>query len=845
MSSSKSASRDTGNGASLAAGQMVFYDNCVPTLEVDDYLIEVTQVAPVAATGHDTPETYAVSQGFSVQGPRYALPPNDVFSMFPPDHSEGVFNQFLPHVVLTKRELPWERDVFHDKDSQRGTQTPWLALLLFVENEQIGGRPALLPPSAQNPRLSAPITADSFYDWAAGKPSERTQPAEGILWPRLTPAWHETEDALKSTTSVVIDLSPEAFKTLLPPYPDLPYLAHARQVDASAKDQQALNIAGDGWYSVVVGNRLGNAPPKGASSRGTEPAEPGQRNIVHLVSLEGFAEYIKGQSLPAGTSRVRMISLQSWSFTCRPDAGESFSKLMQGLIADAGNRLKSTSFALPVPSPAYDSTTQDASQALGSGYVPLRYQTRLGEQTFGWYRGPFSPVPVADFVTGAQQPRDDSIGRPFDSASAALIYDPKYGVFDVSYAVAFETGRLLALADGHFGQLLMAWQRNGHQHVDLILERASQVPALRTLRQEGDDPTAAATLPHLLGPHALTEEFVPYLAEQFAAKMTSRLADRQAAPSVLGLRSNATTTSPVATRQAVRALLEHPLVRSAVRAHGSQGVDTLVDWLAHLYLLVNVPFENLVPHEGLLPPESVRFFYLDPNWLAALVEGALAIGIESSRDAHYQDLMKDVIWKATHETVPKVRARLHPNTPASTTSAGPMAGMLLRSAVVAGWPGLSVNGYTKADSQGGNAPDPASRMPLRRMERLSDDVLLCLWPSVPALVSIDEPHEGVAFGFEDPPHGEGDYLDLRSLDPASYGTLLPGRSIDARATNVIDASNIVKITAADGLIQLIQSALPGSPAVHIRDFAVQMVRVPERAVFAPPAIDEGSDDRAR
>ena len=184
-----------------------------------------------------------------------------------------------------------------------------------------------------------------------------------------------------------------------------------------------------------------------------------------------------------------------------------------------------------------------------------------------------------------------------------------------------------------------------------------------------------------------------------------------------------------------------------MREHGSQGLYTIVDWLAQLYLLVNVPFENLVPHNGLLPPESVRFFYLDPNWLAALVEGALAIGIESSRDAEYQDLMKQVIWKAIHGAVPQVRARLHPNTPPPITSDGPMSGMLLRSAGVTGWPGLSVDGYARAETPGANKPDPASLIPLRRMERLSDDVLLCLWPSVPELVSIDEPHEGVAFGF--------------------------------------------------------------------------------------------------
>jgi hypothetical protein len=796
------------NSGSLAPGQMVFYDDYVPALEAgDDYVIEMKQEAPVADSGNK--ESYSTSQRFSVQGPRYALPSEDVFSIFPPDRSQGIFHQFLPHVVLTKAELPWEQNIFNDKSSQSG-QTPWLALLLFVENEQTGGQPTLLPPSDQNPKLSGVIKAHSFYDWPAGVASERTKLDNGVLWPQLPPKPYETEDYLETTMSVIIDLSPQAFKTLLPPYADLRYLAHVRQVDASAKDQQVLSLAGDGWYSVVVCNRLANAPPQKTATDETAPGAPGKRNVVHLVSLEGFEKYINGQQdLPTDTTRVRMISFLSWSFTCLPDGGKSFSKLMQGLVADAANNPKSTSFVLPATSPGDDAPVKYASHALGNGYVPLRYETRLGEQTFGWYRGPFSPVPAADFVTSSGL-------QPFHSASGALIYDPNYGVFDVSYAVAFETGRLLALANGQFGQQLMEWQRKGHQYIDLILERASQVPALHGLQQAAQQTTTTAALSHLMGEYALTGDFVHYLATQLAGKMKSPLADRRAMRPVPCLQSYVATTSPVPKPQHIRELLKQSVVRTAVREHGSQGVDTIVDWLAQLYLLVNVPF-----------------LYLDPNWLAALVEGALAIGIESSRDAEYQDLMKDVIWKATHDALPKVRARLHPNTPPSTASEGPMTGMLLRSASVAGWPGLSVNGYTKAASP----PDPESRIPLRRMERLSDDVLLCLWPTVPALVSIDEPHEGVAFGFEDPPHGEGYYLYLRSLDPGNYGTLLKDKWIDAQASKVINENNTLKLNAPDGLIQLIGKSLPGPPTVHIRDFAVEMVRVPERAVFAPPTIN--------
>src|SRR5687767_14178625 len=115
----------------LDKGDIRFYDNYVPTLEVGDYLINVAQ--RFNPLNQNIDECFVKSQPFSVQGPRYNLPPEDLFSSFPPNNSLGVFDQFLPQVVLTKQDLPWERDIFDDRET--GHQTPWMALLLFSEDE--------------------------------------------------------------------------------------------------------------------------------------------------------------------------------------------------------------------------------------------------------------------------------------------------------------------------------------------------------------------------------------------------------------------------------------------------------------------------------------------------------------------------------------------------------------------------------------------------------------------------------------------------------------------------------------------------------------------------------------
>jgi hypothetical protein len=59
--------------------------------------------------------------------------------------------------------------------------------------------------------------------------------------------------------------------------------------------------------------------------------------------------------------------------------------------------------------------------------------------------------------------------------------------------------------------------------------------------------------------------------------------------------------------------------------------EDLSKWLGRLRLLKGVPFNYLVPDERMLPPESIRFFYLDMNWVDSLLDGAFSIGRNLTR----------------------------------------------------------------------------------------------------------------------------------------------------------------------------------------------------------------------
>jgi hypothetical protein len=736
--------------AKVGAGGIRFYDLYLPAIEVGDYSLGVTQ--EVTPPGGSTPETYAASQQFSIAGPRWSLPAEDVFSSVPPAGAVGAFAQFLPHVVLTKPDLPWERDVFRGVEASG--RLPWLALLVFADGE---------------PAEPATIPVSELFAAADGS----------VIWPKLTEEWYETDVvADPATVCTVIDVAPGAFAAQIPSRDRLSYLAHARQVDATAKDSDALRVAGDGWYSVVAAARLPLADP-----------ERPVRSTAHLVSLEGLTDVVG--TTPA--KPVRMVALWSWSFTCVPEAGETFAHLVDGLTAES-----STAFALPVRAPAQaDAATTYAAKALSRGYVPLRYLTRPGERTFGWYRGPASPVRV---------PRFSDPSKSFGSASAAMVYDKAHGVFDLSYGVAWETGRTLALSDSVFSRAVLDWRRQGHRLTDLIAERSAQLGV------------APGEVVDALQPLALTDGFMRTLIGELGGQLADA-GGAAAAP----VRARLTDTPP-----AIAKLLDDPEMRAAVRAVGGQGLDEIADWLAERYMLMGVPFDTIVANADLLPPESIRFFHLDANWQDALLEGALSIGIETSRDVLYQSLMRDLVWGATMRALNGVRTRLTGESPPDPSSDPPeMAGMLMRSALVAGWPGLEVRAY--ADVLDGE------QIPLLRMERLAGGVMICLWPEVPAVVAVDEPSEGVAFGFEDPPDpapagASADWLYLRHADEAAYGQPYAQDDEAHRldAGSLIGADREVDVAA---LASRLGGVLGTGGPLTTRDLAVQLIKVPERGVF--------------
>jgi hypothetical protein len=770
----------------LEPGEIRFVDNYLPLLEAGHYTITVTQSLE-GSGAYQADRWFAETQDFAVSGPRFRLDPSDIHAVFPPKNSQGIFGHDLPHIVLTKRALPWERSLFDDKT------IPWMALLLFDASE------ILTPCVGSNAVGEAPnptgVTTIRVEDLLA--------PERGAMIGDYNRDSLDENEMLQSCQ--VIDITPEMFKAVVPSGDDVRYLAHCREVNLAPKAvagpaRPGAEVApgnGSAWVSVVVGGRF---PGLAA------PGQAGGVNVAHLVSLEGFEAYLDepGQAaFPPGTERVRLVSLASWTFTCLPERGESFSGLMSGLVA--GDRKGALEFRLPAQQPGPAATPEEvfAFRVLEAGYVPCSYQTRQGEQTFAWYRGPFTPQPVARFAADR---------APFLTSAQAMVYDQDHGLFDCSYAVAWETGRLLALSDQRFGVDLLHLRRKTGRLIDWLPEQsvcsspqgdpvmASEPQRFRALPQKNT--TSDAFMSHLLGPFATRIE--PQIFKP------SGKVPAEPAPELMVMAPGPGAAAPDQSGGVEQVLMEA----------GGEELDPICEWLAHLYLLYGVPFNNLVADERLLPPESIRFFYLDRNWLEVMLDGALSIGIQSSKDTRCQQALYGLVRDRVLERIHAMRDKLLGNGgPASgEMGEGPPAGLLLRSAVVSGWPGLEVRAYSESSGQAGSGP-----VALLRMDRPSEDVLLCLFAQVPAWIEFDEPKEGLHFGVT---VDEGtEKIGLRHLSGPEAGTWcgemeMPGRDerrrLDIRALLAEMASGLGACAGGDL-----------GPAA----FALQMVKVPEQMVF--------------
>jgi hypothetical protein len=302
-----------------------FIENHLPHLKAGKYEIEISQELKI----NKHPEaTYKQTKTFYIASERFTLPLQSIHSVFPPESSvEEDYSTVLPHIVLTRSTLPWERKAGSDN------KVPWLALLLFHEEDKLDGIEKLNLKDARN---------DHKFQFSDRFPPEAQEQEENIS---------------------IIKIPDDLIAEIIPSEDELKLLAHVRQVSQPIKSDQKTELA------VIIGNRL---------------PQPG-RNIVHLVSLENYFTSESDRSKPAKQYKYKhFVSLKSWEFQCNKDGSENrFKNLLTNL-----NRDKPGANTLRRPK---QEANEDAEKYLSQGYVPAIHHLRNSEKTISWYRGPLLP----------------------------------------------------------------------------------------------------------------------------------------------------------------------------------------------------------------------------------------------------------------------------------------------------------------------------------------------------------------------------------------------------------------------------------------------------------------------
>lgn len=323
-----------------------------------------------------------------IDGPQTSLLADMISGVFPAPGSEISPDEFLPHIALSRRTLPWEREGPNALET-----TPWLALLLFRESE-------LKSPTEQ---LSAPAV------------SVKTLKVQNI--PDLT-----TRNRLMNTLQVpgetevsTLTVSNAILRNVIPTQAELPLLCHVKRSDASGRFVDS---------AIVLSNRLPNAN----APSGQDP----QIHLAALVSVERAPELF---TLPlAGTTTL--LVLHHWTF--RPSQGGDFEQVMKSIAyRPHGGVMRFGNMPAPV--------SQGETAPLSGGFKALvdkdgYFLTPVehDQDVSATYRSPLHPF--------GPQPRS-----PHFAISAApnefATVPPGGAPLDFSHAAAFELGRLLALND--------------------------------------------------------------------------------------------------------------------------------------------------------------------------------------------------------------------------------------------------------------------------------------------------------------------------------------------------------------------------------------------------------------
>ncbi|KAI1457414.1 hypothetical protein F4805DRAFT_178108 [Annulohypoxylon moriforme] len=719
----------------LPPGQEKLNAYWVPGLEAGQkHRINVSQT--IDANNGDKQLTLDSEQDFFVDAPQFTLPDGTIHSTYPPPgYSDD--HRILPHVVLTDPHLPWERL----GSPKEGTNTelkskvrlmaargatntirnrvPWLVIFSFSQDE------LRLSPEDLDEKTGI------FQNTSAGviKPVKQSSTMTvnmsiDDLW-KLTPdvTYPVTKDlvpdGMEKNRGDFIFVKPDLFKSLFSTFdadnnrevgskPDTSqyqYLAHVRTINSSG--MALAGVEDTAVFSIVVGNRAGPLDNKTPTTM-----------CVHLVSIEG----VEAMDFPSDDQRyVALCSLHSWNYTVLPPGTLNVPDAFENLGRTLDVLRTRESIIAPLRTSSNDIEKRIA-RRLDDGYTMVKYYTQTGETTMAFYRGPFTPTYV---------PPLDNLTKCSNSGVDLQILDKDLGFMDITYSVAWQTGRTMALADESFTAALCRLRsmihKQGTDEAKMQALKEFDDSSIRTkeelLRDLSKMMDSLSAIHVDSDPTTQSEPQQPAFTAGGAKKRWFRQRLGRSEIPDLKLNSSAIEQKyPAAARRVVKSVAQSTSGGVYDEMNDPLSTDWMIvlSWLVDRMFLKGVPAHLLVADPTHLEPESLRFFRIDSNWVEALIDGALSLGNHFGKDVERSKIKEGLNEYIQHKPV----GHEH-------TVQIPTYGFYLRSDLVTMFPDLRVEVLPDDAALLNVGEDPPTGAPLLLHEIVTDGLMMGFMDRVP------------------------------------------------------------------------------------------------------------------
>jgi hypothetical protein len=724
--------------AVLSDGTQQLFSYFYPGLEAGSHKVTVTH--SVNTTGNAPKQTLnpqrQTRKEFIVEAAQFSLPAGCVHSTFPAEGEKAPV-ETLPSIIFTDPHLPWEREAFgFDVDGQKldekREKIPWVAVFPFG--------PAELQLAPEDLAEDAEFFQGTQIAKNAKDAGKRLQQSGTLTMKMPYNDFLQIKSNCKGSLASTIQapsgqdknpaveiafIKPALFNKFITTFDregkvkndqtkadigHYRYLAHVRQAKTAGMAASAAYRAG--LFSVAVSHRSG---PLSESSEAPV--------ITQLISIEGWhkIDFVD----PINVKYVAVASLYSWTYTAVPTGALT--------MFDRFENLQKSIALLRAPSTLLDSLKASTAPAapllakrLHDGYTMARYRTQTGGNTTSFLRGCLVPIISVPTLNG-------KFTSMSNCGTDMQFLDRETGMLDITYSVAWSLGKALALADQSFTKSVAAlrtqiktWAFNEAKAAKAKEEQATMT-LVDALKRMGP---ALTTLNNLGQPSREQAPGNRWRGGSREPALDLTFANEEIRSTAAGFAVDRAKSLAAAVKDPSRDPESMERLYNELNSPSSSDWMVMLSWILDRLYLFGIPIQYLLVDSSFLPNESIRFFKIDPNWMDALIDGALSVANHISRS---DDFIRRAIKTALNEYLKR------PDKDINYRPQIPSFGCLIRSDLITQFPDMRVQSpLTKGTEQ--------NRAPILRQEIIGEGLLLCLFDRSPADIELNE------LSFAQPPH---------------------------------------------------------------------------------------------